>query len=233
MVWKSFYASLVLQEFLTDMGTAYLIKENGTEKLPIELKSDYCVTFEGIYYCDDPQDFEERVRSDTNSLTRPRPLKEKMVELVLDFYSKLDSGDFIAIAKFGEDYFVNFFVFTGNITSLSPLRSWGLHSTVRGVLKDWDSYAWKHAVENSIGHYVSNGSAIAGSLIKGLRVYRISPPNAYIRIKTLRGIVNAVYEIAKFRRKSRAKVVVWDHGDIYGTDRADVENIVKLISLKH
>ena len=219
------------------MGTVYLIKENGTEKLPIELKRDYCVTFEGIYYCKDPHHFEERVRSGSYiRAERLRPLKEKMIELVLDFYSKLDSGDFVAIADYSGfrlERCFQFFVLANKEQATTDFIWWILTCDTRSVLTGWNSYAWKHAIENSIGHYVSNGSAIAGSLIKGLRVYRISPPNVYIDIKTLRGIVNAVYDIAKFRRKSRADVIIWDHGDIYGTESLTKSEIMELISLKH
>ena len=236
LLWlKSFYVSLALQEFLTDMGTVYLIKENGTEKLPIERMHDYCVTFEGIYYCRDPHDFEERARSGSYIRGKQlRPLKEKLIEFVLDFYSKLDSGDFTIVVKFIEipilkHTIYKFIFFTEN----EPLGNFGFVGKLEYLLSCWESEALVSWIRQTTGYYVGSGSVIAGSLIRGMRVCKVKPPYASIDIKTLRGIVNAVYDIVKFRRKSRSKVAVWDHGNIYGVDTTEEWDVVKEILLKH
>lgn len=212
------------------MGTAFLLKENGVDEIKIEQDRNVCVMSEGIFYCKDPENI--KVARNFIGWTRLRPLNEAQLELVTEFYDKLDEGDFLVIADYAafRERCLKFFVLVNKELPLSNFTWWIVTCNIRSVLAGWNSYAWKHAIENSIGYYVSNGHAIAGSLIKGIKITKIAPPNAYINLKGLYGLERAVNDIVKFRKKTRS-VVIWYRSNIYRFDRFCKERIAEILNM--
>ena len=194
------------------MGTAFIISEDGVEKVHTNFDRDVCVTFDGVFYCQDPQHIRARF---FHFRGEPRPIRTSQLELVTEFYDKLDEGDFVAVAKYwGSRGCLSFYVFANSILLSRGGSAWILTCNIRSILTGWNSYALKHAFENSIGRYISNGSMIAGSLVKGIRITRFKPPNAVINLVGLYGLERALNDIIAYRRKTKAPVIMWYRGNL-------------------
>ena len=127
-------------------------------------------------------------------------ISSEMLNYVMEFYRRLDTGDFVLKAVYDGKWYNLWLSLDGNRWS-KHVGTWYIDiEDVNCIARDFlivDSYYLKHRIEETWGNYITNGATIYGALLRNLPFGEFNPPNIDIVLTPLKGWYNAITEIAR------------------------------------